>query len=330
MTRIMLPFLLLVALAAQAMGMLNANGQFGAPALAASCFNVGSVVLGLMFGFWLGPHIGISPIEGMAYGVLAGGVLQLSWQILHLRPAGFTFHFDFRWNHSGLQRIFRPMIPAILGNAAVQVNVMVNTNFASQILDPVRGADGPVSWLGYAFRFVQMPVGLFGVAFASAVLPSVSRSASAGNIEEFRTTLSHALGTIFLMTIPSSVGLIVLGRPMIGAVFQSGKFQIYDTHQTALALAFYSIGLAGYSAAKVLDPAFYALNDANTPMYISLLSICLNLMLSEIFMNHIPPGHFGPGALDVSGGDCCVCCTILANQKAAGEYRRPVYFAGGF
>ncbi len=159
----------------------------------------------------------------------------------------------FDWSDPGLVRILRLMVPAILGNAAVQINVMVNTNFASTISDPVRGFDGPVSWLGYAFRFMQLPLGLFGVAMASATLPSISRSAAAGNMDEFRQTLSQSLGMVFLLTLPSSIGLVVLGKSIIGAIYQGGKFQLYDTQQTALALSCYAIGLAGYAALKVLS-----------------------------------------------------------------------------
>src|SRR5580704_10885730 len=181
MTRIMFPFLLLVALAAQAMGVLNANDIYGIPAMASTFFNISAVAFGLGLGFWLGPYIGLTSIEGMAYGVVLGGVVQLIWQLPSLARAGFAFRPDFGWSHPGLQQIFRLMLPAILGNAAVQINVMVNTNLASRLADPVRGLDGPVSWLAYAFRFMQLPLGLFGVAFASAMLPSVARSAASGN-----------------------------------------------------------------------------------------------------------------------------------------------------
>jgi putative peptidoglycan lipid II flippase len=290
MTRIMFPFLLLVALAAQAMGMLNACDKFGVPAMASTFFNLGSVILGLALGFWLGPHLGILPIEGMAYGVVLGGALQLAWQIPSLRRLGFRFRFEIDWHHPGLQKIFRLMIPAIVGSAAVQINVLVNTNFASQISDPVRGADGPVSWLAYAFRFMQFPLGIFGVSFASAILPSVSRSVAANDYGEFRRTMSRSLGLIFLMTIPSSIGLILLGTPIIGAVFQGGKFQIYDTRQTAVALSCYSIGLVGYAATKVLNPAFYALTDAKTPMYVSLCSIGINILFAEVLLRKFQLG----------------------------------------
>lgn len=308
MTRIMFPFLLLVALAAQAMGMLNACDKFGVPAMASTFFNLGSVILGLALGFWLGPRLGILPIEGMAYGVVLGGALQLAWQIPSLRRLGFRFRFEIDWHHPGLQKIFRLMIPAIVGSAAVQINVLVNTNFASQISDPVRGADGPVSWLAYAFRFMQFPLGIFGVSFASAILPSVSRSVAANDYGEFRRTVSRSLGLIFMMTIPSSIGLILLGTPIIGAVFQAGKFQLYDTQQTAIALSCYSVGLAGYAATKVLNPAFYALTDAKTPMYVSLCSIGINILFAEVLLRKF---HLGIAALALSTSAVAMAAFVI-------------------
>src|SRR5579864_8361932 len=133
LTRIMFPFLLLVALAAQAMGVLNACNRFGVPAMASTFFNIGAVGFGLLAGFVIGPHVGIDRIEGMAIGVVLGGALQLIWQLPSLHRLGFRFRFALDWSDPGLQRILRLMIPAILGNAAVQINVMVNTNFASSI-----------------------------------------------------------------------------------------------------------------------------------------------------------------------------------------------------
>ena len=293
MTRTMFPFLLLVALAAQAMGVLNASNKFGVPAMASTFFNIGSVGFGVVLGIWLGPSLHLTRIEGMAIGVVLGGALQLVWQLPALYRLGFRFRVAFDWKHPGLVRIFRLMVPAILGNAAVQINVMVNTNFASTIADPVRGMDGPVSWLSYAFRFMQLPLGLFGVAMASATLPSISRSAAAGNMEEFRRTLSKSLGMVFLLTLPSSVGLAVLGKSIIGAIYQGGRFQLYDTQQTALALSFYAIGLAGYAALKVLNPAFYALGDARTPMLVSLGSIVVNFATAATMIRFAGLGHAG-------------------------------------
>jgi putative peptidoglycan lipid II flippase len=298
MTRIMFPFLLMVALAAQTMGMLNASNRFGVPAMASTFFNIGSVGFGIAIGVWLGPringpHIHISRIDGFAIGVVLGGALQLCWQLPSLYKLGYRFHVAFDWMHPGLQRIMRMMAPAILGNAAVLINVAVSTNLASGIADPVRGYDGPVSWLGYAFRFMQLPLGLFGVAIGSATLPSISRSAAAGNMDEFRRTFSKSLGMVFLLTLPSSIGLVVLGKSIIGSIYQGGKFEVYDTQQTATALSCYAIGLVGYAALKVLNPAFYALNDARTPMIVSVVSILINYFTAVMLIRFAGFGHAG-------------------------------------
>jgi putative peptidoglycan lipid II flippase len=290
LTRIMCPFLLVVALAAQAMGILNACNQFALPALSSSMFNVGSLVVGLSLGFVAGPYLGIPAIEGMAWGVLVGGFIQLSAQMPALVRSGFVFRPAMDWEHPGLRQILRLMGPAILGNAAVQINVMVNTSFASEI-------NGGMSWLGYAFRLMQLPLGLFGVAIGGATLPAISRSAARGDMDDFRRTLSRSLGLVFLLTIPSSAGLFVLGPSIIGALFERGEFTSYDTQQTALALGWFAIGLAGYSALKVLVPAFYALKDARTPMYVSLASIAINYAVVSTMTSQ--PG-FGLAGLAMS------------------------------
>ncbi len=215
MTRIMFPFLLVVALAAQAMGMLNASNRFGVPAMASTFFNIGSV------GFGVGDR-------RMARAALlhitfrASTAWRSAWCSAERCNCAGSCRASISWDIAfmrrsigripGLQRILRMMAPAILGNAAVLINVAVSTNLASAIADPVRGYDGPVSWLGYAFRFMQLPLGLFGVAIGSATLPSISRSAAAGNMDEFRRTFSKSLGMVFLLTLPSSVGLVVLGQ----------------------------------------------------------------------------------------------------------------------
>jgi len=318
MTRIMFAFLLLVALAAQAMGVLNACNRFGVPALASTFFNIGSVGFGLILGYLLGPRLGIEPITAMAVGVVFGGALQLAWQLPALWAEGFHFRPAIDWSHPLLRKIFGLMGPAVLGSAAVQINVLVITNFASQI-----PGNGPVSWLSYSFRFMQLPLGLFGVAIGSATLPSIARSAGVGDFDEFRRTLSKSLGMVFLLTLPSSVGLIVLGRTMIGAIYQGGKFSAHDTEQTAIALSCYAVGLAGYSALKVLNPAFYALHDARTPMLISLISIGVNYLSASFLLRDTGLGHAGL-ALSTSvnavfGG---VALFVILRNRVGGIYGR--------
>ncbi len=293
LTRIMIPFLLLVALAAQAMGVLNANNRFGIPSLASAFFNIGSIAGGLLLGFSLAQPLGISAIEGMAYGTLVGGFLQFAVQWPSLRRLGYRYRFSFDLGDPGLRQIAALMGPAIIGVAAVQINVFVNTNFASAIVDSTTGqvVNGPVSWLNYAFRFMQFPIGVFGVAIATATLPAISRSAARDNIVEFRQTLAHSLVLTFLLCVPSAIGLIVLGRPIVALIFEHGKFTGFDTVQTADALAAYSVGLAGYAAVKVLSPAFYALKDARTPMLVSLGSIVVNYVMNSLLVRRY--GHVG-------------------------------------
>ena len=153
--------------------------------------------------------------------------------------------------------------------------------------------NGPVSWLAYAYRSFILPLGIFGVAVASAALPRISRSAAHRNFEEFRQILSRALLMILLLTIPASVGLAVLGESMIGIVYQHGKFLAYDTHQTALALSCYAVGLAGYSALKLIAPAFYALGDSRTPMIVSLASVLVNAVAAFAMVRLAGFGHAG-------------------------------------
>lgn len=298
LTRIMSPFLLLVSLAAQAMGVLNALNIYALPAFSSTLFNVGSVAAGLFLGFVANGFLGISHIEGIAWGVVIGGAMQLLIQVPSLMKHGFVFKPVFDWSDPGLKRILKTMGPAIIGNAAVQINVFVNSNFASQIVDAQRGSNGAMSWLNCSFRFMQLPLGVFGVAIASATLPAISRAASLGDMTEFRRTLGRSLGMVLLLTVPSSVGLAILGQSVVGVIYEGGKFNHYDTEQTAYALSFFSIGLAAYSCLKVLTPAFYALKDSRTPMLISLVSVVVNYAIASRMTKHF--GHAGL-ALSTSG-----------------------------
>ncbi len=294
MARIMAPFLLMMALAANAMGALNAMGRFAVPALASGCFNVTSLVCGLVIGFVVGPAFGFEPIVGMAWGTLLGGVVQYAVHIPGLRALGLRFRPSFDFSDPDLRQVLRLVGPAVIGSAAVQINVVVNSNFASQISD-AGGAviDGPVGWLGYAFRFMQLPLGLFGVAVASATLPNVSKSAAAGRMDEFRETLSRSLGLVFLLTIPSAVGLIVLRKPIVGAIYEHGEFTSFDTEQTSLALACYCLGLTAYAGLKIVTPSFYALNDVRTPATVAVVSIAANYGLNWTFLRVFGWGHAG-------------------------------------
>jgi putative peptidoglycan lipid II flippase len=294
LVRIMFPFLLLVSLAAQAQGILNSCHQFGIPAISSSMFNICSILFGLTLGYWLGSRLGIDSVHGMAFGVLFGGVAQLACQLPAVWRAGFAWRPRWNLHHEGVRQIMKLMGPAILGGASVQINVLVNTSFAAGLRDAAGHVmNGPVSWLNYAFRFMQLPIGLCGISIASASLPRLARNAALSDYGEFRDTLGGSLVMILLLTVPSSVGLAVLGESMIGIVFQHGKFGAIDTHQTALALTCYAVGLAGYAALRLLAPAFYALGDARTPMLVSMASVLVNAATAFLTVRWFGLGHAG-------------------------------------
>lgn len=287
LTRIMFPFILLVSLAALVMGMLNAVNRFTAPALASSFFNIGSIAGGVVFGWLIDPSFGERALIGLSLGTLLGGLLQLGVQLPGLRQAGFRFVMDFNWRDPGVRRVLILMVPAVIAASAVQINVMVNSIFASYL------GDGPVSWLSYAFRLMQLPLGVFGVALATVTLPVVSRASALGDMGRFRATLAKAMRLAVFLTLPSAVGLIVLAEPIIALIYQRGKFHDTDSLHTAEALQFYAVGLVGYSCIKVLSPAFYAIDRKWTPMTVSFLSIGINLLLNWIFIFRLGMGHCG-------------------------------------
>jgi len=294
LTRIMWPFILLVSLAALVMGMLNAKNIFGPPAMASSYFNLGSIIGGVVIGYWLDPHFGTRSLIGLSIGTLIGGLWQLTAQFPSLRRLGYKFRADFHWHDPGVRTVLTLMGPAVIAASAVQVNVLVNTVFAANIRD-VSGLviDGPVSWLNIAFRLMQLPLGIFGVAVGTVTLPLVSRTAALGDMAGFRSGLAHAIRLVTLLTIPAAIGLILLAEPIIGVIYQHGRFTAEATRQTAAALQFYAIGLAAYSAVKVVAPAFYAIDRRYLPMMVSIFSIVINFVLNWFFMFKLGLGHRG-------------------------------------
>ncbi len=287
LTRVMYPFILLVSLAALVMGMLNARNVFGVPAMASSFFNLGSIVAGVLLGYWLDPHFGSRAILGLAIGTLVGGALQLGVQLPTLKRQGYRYRVDFHWRDPGVRAVLRLMGPSVIAASTTQVNVLVNSAFASQL------GDGPTFWLTVAFRLMQLPLGIFGVALGTVALPLLARMAAAGNMLSFRTELARGMRLAFLMTIPASVGLIVLAEPIISVLYQHGRFGAHETAESAGALRFYALGLCGYAALKVLVNAFYAIDRRKTPMVVSFLAVALNLVLNFVFTRQLGWGHRG-------------------------------------
>jgi putative peptidoglycan lipid II flippase len=287
LTRIMFPFILLVSLAALVMGMLNAKNRFGAPAMASSFFNIGSIVGGVGFGFWIDPHFGPRALIGLAFATVIGGGLQLAVQLPSLARLGYRFRPDIHWRDPGVRAILLLMGPAVIAASTTQVNVMVNSIFASTL------GDGAIFWLAIAFRLMQLPLGLFGVALGTVTLPLLSRLVVAGKTDEFRSELARAIRWALLLTLPSMVGLMMLSEPIISVLYQHLKFDAYQAAQAAGALRFYAIGLAGYAALKVLVNAFYATDRRKTPMLVSFLGVGMNLLFNWVFTFRLGWGYRG-------------------------------------
>ena len=287
LTRVMYPFILLVSLAALVMGMLNARNVFGVPAMASSFFNLGSIITGVVIGYALDPHFGAKAIMGLAIGTLVGGALQLCVQLPALRREGYHYRADFSWRSRGVRAVLRLMGPSVIAASTTQVNVLINSVFASEL------GDGPTFWLTVAFRLMQLPLGIFGVALGTVSLPLLARMAATNNMPVFRSELARGMRLAFLMTIPASVGLIVLAEPIISVLYQHGRFGAYETAESAGALRFYAIGLCGYAALKVLVNAFYAVDRRKTPMVVSFIAVALNLGLNYFFTRRLGWGHRG-------------------------------------
>ncbi len=287
LARIMYPFILMVSLAALVMGMLNARNVFGIPAMASSFFNLGSIVAGVAFGWLFDPHFGARALLGLALGTLVGGLLQLCVQLPALRREGFVFRPDLAWRDRGVSDVLRLMVPSVIAASSTQINVMVNSVFASHL------GNGPTSWLSVAFRLMNLPLGIFGVALGTVSLPLLARLAASGNHDGFRNELARGIRLAFLMTIPASVGLIALADPIVSVLYRHGRFTAHQAHETAGALQYYALGLVGYASLKVLVNAFYAIDRRKTPMFVSFAAVGLNLLFNWFFTWHLGWGHRG-------------------------------------
>ncbi|HID98265.1 MAG TPA: murein biosynthesis integral membrane protein MurJ [Thermodesulfobacteriaceae bacterium] len=272
LTIIMFPFLLFISVSALFMGILNTRGYFFIPSFASSCFNLASITIGGGLALLL-PGWGLPAIFGMAVGTLLGGLAQLGIQLPLVLRQGFRPGFRIDLRCPGLRRIGRLIVPAIIGLSATQINIFINTNFAS------RCAEGSVAWLNYSFRLMQFPIGLFGVALSVATLPVIARQAALRNSAILGETLVSSLTLAFALTTPAAVGLWVLAEPVIGLIYQHGRFSPYDTFMTAQALKFYSIGLLAYSAVKIIVPVYYALDDTRIPVIGSFIAVAANICI---------------------------------------------------
>ena len=277
LTRIIFPFLTLVAVAAVLMGMLNSLGHFFVPALSPAMFNVAVIVMSLAL-IPFSESLGVRPITIVAIATLVGGVGQLVIQWPPLRKEGFRYQPVLDFRDEGLHRVLLLMGPGTLGMAATQINVFVNTVLATS------QGTGAVSWLDFAFRLMYLPIGLFGVSIATAATPAISRLVAEQDFARIRSTLANALGLMLFLNLPATVGLMVLARPIVAMIFEHGRFTATDTMNTAAALQLYAIGLIGYSVVRIISPTFYALGRSRVPVIVSAGSVLVNIVLNVTFV----------------------------------------------
>jgi putative peptidoglycan lipid II flippase len=280
LTRLMFPYLVLVGLSALTMGTLNAHGRFFMSALGPAVLNVGMIVTVLLLSAHAEP-----PILSLAVGVLAGGLGQLAVQVPELRREGLPLGASLEPSHPALRRIGRLLLPSIFGLAAVQVTVFVNTLLAS-VLQP-----GSISFLYYADRVMEFPLGVFGVALASASLPAMSRQAAAGDAGGLARTLGFALRLSFFVAMPAAVGLVMLRVPIIRTLFERGEFGPADTVATAWAMACYAVGLPAFSGTRIAAQAYYARGEPRTAVTVGIVSLAVNIVLAIGLMRLM--GHAG-------------------------------------
>lgn len=276
LTRIMFPFLLFVSLAATAMGLLNSKGRFGVPASASSFFNIGSVIVGV-WGYYTAPKLGYHPLVGMAVGVLVGGALQLLIQIPSMWRVGFRYKPILSFTDPGLKQVMKLVTPALMGYAALQVNLLLNRYFASE-------GPGWITWNVQAFRIVHLPIGVIGVAISTASLPMLSQFVAQNSMEEYKRTFTYALKLMFILALPAAVGLIALSKPIVSLIFERGRFGPVYTEKVAGALFCYAFGLCGYSGRQIAVDGFIALKNMRTPVIVSLFTIALNILLNYILI----------------------------------------------
>lgn len=280
MLRITFPYLFFISLVAFAGGILNSHGKFAIPAFTPVFLNICMIAAAI----WLSPLMD-EPIVALAYGVFAAGIVQLIFQIPALHRLGLLPHPKLGFKDSGVKRILKLMVPAIFGVSVTQINLLLDTLIASFL------AAGSVSWLYYSDRLVEFPLGIFGIALATVILPNLSKNHAANDPIQFSKSLDWALRLVLLIGLPASVGLLILAEPMLSTLFQYKAFGIEDVQLAGQSLMAYSVGLLGFILVKVLVPGFSSRKDMKTPVRFGIYAMFANMGLNIALV--FPLAHAG-------------------------------------
>ncbi len=277
--RFMFPYLFCISLVALSGGVLNTVNRFAIPAVTPVLLNI--CLIAAMLG--LVPLLE-SAARALAIGVLVAGIVQVLFQLPSLHKEGFLPRPNLDFRNSAVGRVCRLMLPAIFSVSVVQINLFVNTVLASFLVT------GSVSWLYYSDRLMEFPVGVFGIALATVVLPSLSKENASGDSRQFSAMLDWALRWVIVIALPATLALYLLATPLIASIFQYNAFTINDVIQSALALQAFAVGVCGFIFVKVLAPGFFARQDTKTPMKIAIVSVLVNILLSVVlvrFYQHV-------------------------------------------
>ena len=278
--RVTFPYILLISLASLVGAILNTWNRFSVPAFAPTLLNVSMIGFALFAAPYFHP-----PVMALAWAVVAGGVLQLGYQLPHLKKIGMLVLPRINLKDAGVWRVMRQMGPAILGVSVSQISLIINTIFASFLVS------GSVSWMYYADRLMEFPSGVLGVALGTILLPSLAKSFSTGNHDEYSRLMDWGLRLCFLLALPSAIALGILSGPLTIALFQYGKFSAFDAAMTQRALIAYSVGLLGLIVVKVLAPGFYSRQDIKTPVRIAIVTLVMTQLMNLAFIG--PLKHAG-------------------------------------
>ena len=271
--RLTFPFLLFVSLTALAGGALNSFHRFALPALAPVILNL-SMIGGAL---WLAPRLG-TPIMALGWAVLVAGILQLLFLLPALRGLDLLTWPRWDWQHPQVRQIMRLMVPTLFGSSVAQVNLLLDTVIASLLIT------GSQSWLSQSTRFLELPLGVFGVALGTVILPSLSRHHVSTDRAGFSKALDWGLRITLLISVPAMLALLLLAEPLVATLFQHGRFNAFDTHMTTLSILALSCGLPAYALVKVVLPAFYARQDTRTPVRAGVVAMVVNMLLNGVFI----------------------------------------------
>ena len=276
LNRIIFPYLFFIALAALAMGILNCFHIFGLPAATPVVLNIATI----LFSMGIVWHYFKDAATSLAVGVLVGGVLQFLIQVPTLVQKGMNFKFGISFSHPAIRDVARLMIPRLFGIGIGQINLLIDTKFATAALMPA----GSLAALYVADRVMELVLGGYAIAVATAILPMMSHQAAAKDYESLKKTLSFSVRIVAFITIPAALGLMILREPIIRVLFQHGQFVAASTRLTARALLYYAIGLPALATVKLVVPAFYSTRDTKTPVIVASISLVINIVLNILFL----------------------------------------------